>query len=101
MSQLADECRERASYLKAVEPEGLSVIERQSMETLFKAADALSAQPALRDEVLEEAAKVASGFSATHYNPHTGGRRACHINETIATAIRALKSKTPAPETTK
>ena len=36
---LSSECRERATYLKAMEPEGLSTIERQSMETLFKAAD--------------------------------------------------------------
>jgi hypothetical protein len=36
---LSTECRERASYLKAMEPEGLSTIEKQCMETLSKAAD--------------------------------------------------------------
>lgn len=37
-SPLAFECHERATYLKAMEPEGLSTIELQSMATLFKAA---------------------------------------------------------------
>ena len=41
---LSDECRERASYLKAMEPEGLSTIERQCMETLVKAAKVLRQQ---------------------------------------------------------
>lgn len=39
MASLSDECRERASYLLAMAPEGLSTLERQCMETLFKAAE--------------------------------------------------------------
>ena len=42
-NELAAECRERASYLKAMEPEGLSTLERQCMDTLFKAASAIEA----------------------------------------------------------
>jgi hypothetical protein len=37
-----NECLERATYLLAMKDEGQSTIMRQSMETLFKAADALS-----------------------------------------------------------
>lgn len=36
---LVDELRERASYLEAFIPEGLSAIEWQSMEVMYKAAN--------------------------------------------------------------
>jgi len=49
-NELAAECRERATYLKAMEPEGLSAIMRQCMETLFKAAQAIeTAKPTRRE----------------------------------------------------
>lgn len=38
---LVKESLERATYLHAMEPEGLSTIEQQAMETLYKAADTL------------------------------------------------------------
>jgi hypothetical protein len=57
MNDLVNECRERASYLKAMEPEGLTTIERQCMETLFKAADLLEQ----REQ--ENAGKTRRGFS--------------------------------------
>jgi hypothetical protein len=50
MNDLVNECRERASYLKAMEPEGLTTIERQCMETLFKAADLLEQRAAGHSE---------------------------------------------------
>ena len=36
---LPKECLERATYLHAMVPEGLSTIEQQSMDTLYAAAD--------------------------------------------------------------
>lgn len=52
---LATECRERATYLRAMEPEGLSTIERQSMETLFKAADNIDRLTATLEHILNGA----------------------------------------------
>jgi len=83
---LADECRERATYLKAMEPEGLSTIERQSMETLFKAADALHAIEAAIQQTREECARVAESYGDKP--PSSGPFH--DYGKGIAAAIRAL-----------
>lgn len=66
MNALANECLERATYLKAMEPEGLSTIERQCMETLFAAAATLSQPTSERDRIVAwlrgNAERIADGF---------------------------------------
>jgi hypothetical protein len=46
--ELRAELLERATYLHAMEPEGLSTIELQSMHTMYRAADQVTCAGCLR-----------------------------------------------------
>ena len=60
---LRKECLERATYLLAMKDEGQSTIMRQSMDTLFKAADALNTRPTAVLPSEDEVARVANAIA--------------------------------------